>query len=207
MAHSIAAECVVGIYQGSAEMGPRALGNRSIIANPRYARTRAVINERVKFREKIRPLAPMMTLEAARRYYVLPEGVSDADYNGLSWMTVTVRAKPQAFNDIPAVIHHDGTSRVQIVRASENPLVHRFLKLLGASIGVEVAVNTSLNVGSPIVQTPAQAVDALRKSKALDGLFMLSAEGNAYVVWDLATTNLKDGGQRMQKVLREFASV
>src|SRR5581483_2927343 len=116
MAFMVAQGGVIAIYQGAAETGPRALGHRSILANPCDAGVRELLNARVKYREAIRPLAPMATLEAAREYFDLLEGASDGGYNAYNYMVLTARSKPHAIDRIPAVIHADGTGRIQIVR-------------------------------------------------------------------------------------------
>jgi carbamoyltransferase len=136
MASIVALNGVIAIYQGAAETGPRALGHRSILANPCDIRARENLNERVKYREAIRPLAPMATLEAAREYFELLEGASDGDYNAYNYMVLTARSKPHAKEKIPAVIHADGTGRIQIVRADDDPLTYAYLKALGRRIGV-----------------------------------------------------------------------
>ena len=106
------------------------------------------LNELVKFREIIRPLAPMATLEAAQKWFELARGASDDNYNAYNYMVLTAPARPGAYRAIPAVIHHDGTSRVQIVREQIDPLTHAYLRAMGRYIGAEVSVNTSLNVGA-----------------------------------------------------------
>ena len=169
--------------QGPAETGPRALGHRSILANACNPMTRELINERVKHREAIRPLAPMATLKAARDLFWLSEGASDANYNAYNYMVITVRAKPHAWRQVPAVIHVDGTARLQIVREETDPIVHAYLQALGRRTGVEVAVNTSLNVGAPIAQTPAHALTALRRANGMDGVFLFSDEGPVLLAW------------------------
>src|SRR6202043_181073 len=103
MAFMVAQNGVIALYQGAAETGPRALGHRSILANPCDARARERLNQRVKYREAIRPLAPMATLEAARDYFELLEGASDADYNAYHYMVLTARAKPHAREKIPEI--------------------------------------------------------------------------------------------------------
>src|SRR3954462_8077952 len=128
MAFIVAQNGVVALYQGAAETGPRALGHRSILANPCDPKARELLNERVKYREAIRPLAPMATLEAAKQYFELLEGASDADYNAYNYMVLTAQSKPHARERIPAVIHADGTGRVQIVRAQDDPLTYAYLK-------------------------------------------------------------------------------
>ena len=165
MAFMVARNGIIALYQGAAETGPRALGHRSIFANPCDAGARERLNERVKYREAIRPLAPMATLQAAQEYFELHEGASDADYNAYNYMVLTAPSKPHARARIPAVIHADGTGRIQIVRADDDPLTYAYLKALGRRIGVEMSVNTSFNVAGPIAQTPQQAIDTLRRSR------------------------------------------
>ena len=139
MAFMVAQGGVIALYQGAAETGPRALGHRSILANPCDANVRERLNERVKYREAIRPLAPMATLEAAQEYFELLPGASDADYNAYNYMVLTAQSKPHARDKIPAVIHADGTGRIQIVRAEDDPLTYAYLKALGRHIGVEIS--------------------------------------------------------------------
>lgn len=183
MAFMVAQNAVIALYQGPAETGPRALGHRSIFANPCDPETRERLNERVKFREAIRPLAPMATLEAAHEYFELHPGASDADYNAYNYMVFTAHAKPGAHDKIPAVIHADGTGRIQIVRHEDDPLTYAYLKALGRRIGVEMSVNTSFNVAGPIAQTPAQAIDTLRRSKGLDVVLLVANDGVVHAAW------------------------
>jgi len=183
MAFMVARGGVIALDQGAAETGPRALGHRSILANPCDAGVRDALNARVKYREAIRPLAPMATLEAAGLYFDLLEGASDADYNAYNYMVLTARSKLIAPDKIPAVIHADGTGRLQIVRAEDDPLTYAYLKALGRHIGVEISVNTSFNVAGPIAQTPQQAIDTLRRSKGLDVVLLISSDGTAYAAW------------------------
>ena len=183
IAFIIAQSGIVALYQGAAETGPRALGHRSILANPCDPATRERLNARVKFREAIRPLAPMATLEAAQQYFELLEGAADADYNAYNYMVLTAQSKPQAREKIPAVIHADGTGRIQIVRSEDDPLTYAILRALGRRIGVEVSVNTSFNVAGPIAQTPQQAVDTLRRSAGLDVVMMVASDGAVTAAW------------------------
>jgi carbamoyltransferase len=183
MAFIVAQDGVIALYQGAAETGPRALGHRSILANPCNADARERLNERVKYREAIRPLAPMATLEAAQEYFDLLPGASDADYNAYNYMVLTAQSKQHARAKIPAVIHADGTGRIQIVRAEDDPLTHAYLKALGRRIGVEMSVNTSFNVAGPIAQTPSQAIDTLRRSKGLDVVLLVANDGAVYAAW------------------------
>jgi carbamoyltransferase len=192
MAFMVAQNGVIALYQGAAETGPRALGHRSILANPCDPQTRERLNERVKYREAIRPLAPMATLEAAQEYFELLEGASDAGYNAYNYMVLTAQSKPQARAKIPAVIHADGTGRIQIVRAQDDPLTYAYLKALGRRIGVEISVNTSFNVAGPIAQTPGQAIDTLRRSRGLDVVLLVANDGTVYAAWHGGT---RDSGR------------
>lgn len=183
MAFMVAQNAVIALYQGPAETGPRALGHRSIFANPCDPEARERLNERVKYREAIRPLAPMATLEAAHEYFELHPGASDADYSAYNYMVFTAHAKPHARDKIPAVIHADGTGRIQIVRHDDDPLTYAYLKALGRRIDVEMSVNTSFNIAGPIAQTPAQAIDTLRRSKGLDAVLLVANDGVVHAAW------------------------
>jgi len=98
-------------------------------------------------------------------------------------MVLTAQSKPGAREKIPAVIHADGTGRIQIVRSEDDPLTYAYLKALGRRIGVEMSVNTSFNVAGPIAQTPQQAVDTLRRSKGLDVVLMVADDGSVQAAW------------------------
>lgn len=204
VAYVISQDGVLGIFQGPAETGPRALGHRSILANPCNPKSLENINAKVKFREKLRPLAPMATLSAALEFFDLLPGASADNYNAYNYMVLTANAKPKAYEFIPAVVHFDGTSRVQIVREEVDPFCHAILKAMGARLGVEVAVNTSLNVGSPIVQTPEQALVTLRRSKAMNGIVMIGDNGDAFLVWHNIEDELKDAGRVLMSWLKEW---
>ncbi len=199
MAYIMSENGVLGLFQGAAEIGPRALGHRSILANPCNPLSLQIINERVKFREKVRPLAPMVTREAAEKYWELSPGAAANDYSAYNYMVLTVPAKPLGYLEVPAVIHFDGTSRIQIVRPECDPLTHAYLKAMGRRVGAEVSVNTSLNVGSPIAQTASQALDAMKKAKSLSGLIMVGEDGAARLVWHAVEVSPKDGGRQLQQ--------
>jgi carbamoyltransferase len=203
LAFLVSRDAVVGLYQGAAETGPRALGHRSILANPTNPETRTNLNSLVKFRELIRPLAPMATLEAALEYFELSPGASDADYNAYNYMILTAPAREGARDAIPAVIHHDGTGRVQIVRKEVDPFCYAYLKAMGRRVGVEVSVNTSLNVGTPIVQAPEQALEAIRRSSGMHGLVMIAGDGAAWLAWHNVRTDYKDEGETVRTWLAE----
>jgi carbamoyltransferase len=204
MAYIVSCDGIIGIYQGPAETGPRALGHRSILANPTNPRTRETLNRLVKFRELIRPLAPMATREAAEQWFHLADGAADGNYNAYNYMILTARVKDEGYERIPAVIHKDGTCRIQIVRENTDPLIHAYLKAMGRRVGVEVSVNTSLNVGAPIAQTPRQAIETLQRSKGMHGLFLIGAEGEAILVWHHIESPPKDGGRTLNRWVLEW---
>ncbi len=195
MAYVTSQDGIIALFQGAAETGPRALGHRSILANPRNPETRGHLNAKVKYREGVRPLAPMMTREAALRWFELSDGAADDDYNAYNYMVLTAKAKPGAREQIPAVIHADGSGRLQIVREATDPLTYAYLKALGRRNGEEVAVNTSFNVGGPIAQTPVQAVETLRRAKGMDAVILVAEEGTAYAMWRPGQQTA-DGGDR-----------
>ena len=107
------------------------------------------------------------------------------------------------YKRIPAVIHKDGTSRIQICRKETDPLSYSILKAMGRYTGVEAAVNTSLNVGTPIVHSPEQAIEALRKSKGLTGLVLVEENGDTYICWHTIKVGIKDGGLQLNSWMRE----
>jgi carbamoyltransferase len=204
VAYIISRDGVLGLFQGPSETGPRALGHRSILANPCNPDTLKILNTHVKYRESFRPLAPMVTLEEAKRLYDLSEGASDDNYNAYNYMVLTVKARPRSFSLVPAVIHKDGTSRIQIVRQETDLLSYAILKAFGRRSGVEVVVNTSLNVGTPIVQTPAQAIQALHRSRGMTGLLMVENDGKAYLAWHTIDKAPKDAGRKLLQWIQEW---
>ncbi|KAK6987668.1 Carbamoyltransferase-domain-containing protein [Favolaschia claudopus] len=206
MAFIVSQNGVLGLFQGSAETGPRALGQRSILANPCNPETRSILNERVKFREAIRPLAPMVSQGEASRFFKLAEGAAADDYNAYRYMVLTTRARPEAYEKIPAVVHKDGTCRIQMVMPDIHPLVHDYLKAMGRRVGAEVSVNTSLNIGGPICQTPAQALATMKRAKALTGLVMVGDEGNVFLVWHAVDAPPKDKGARLLQWVSQHSS-
>jgi carbamoyltransferase len=143
---------VFGWFQGRSEFGPRALGNRSIIADPRAAEMKDKLNRRVKHRQAFRPFAPVVLAERAAEIF---EGDEESPF-----MLVAKTVRPAWRDRIPAIVHVDGTARVQTVRERQNPRLYRLLKEFEALTGVPVLVNTSFNVkGEPIVETPQDALD------------------------------------------------
>ena len=204
VAYIVSQDGILGLFQGVSETGPRALGHRTILANPCNPETLKILNSQVKFRENFRPLAPMLTLEEAISLFDLSDGASDANYNAYNYMVLTVKAKPEAYHSVPAVIHKDGTSRIQIVREETDPFSFAILKAMGRILGAEVAVNTSLNVGTPIVQTPEQAINALHRSKGMTGLLLVGSNGKVHLVWHDVLKPPKDSGYQLKKWIREW---
>jgi carbamoyltransferase len=119
-------------------------------------------------------------------------------------MVLTVPVHRDAYDLIPAVVHRDGTARLQIVREDVDRLTHAYLRAMGRRVGVEVSVNTSLNVGSPIVQSPQQALGALRKSHGLHGLFMVADNGTCIVAWHNVETRSKDSGRQLLSWIKDW---
>jgi carbamoyltransferase len=151
-ARLLARGLVVGWAQGRLEFGPRALGNRSILADPRTRGMRDRVNAAVKFREDFRPLAPAVKAESSRRYFEIPGGAN------MRHMTVVVRVRPERAEDIAAVVHDDGTARVQEVHRAEHPRFWRVLDEFERLTGVGVLMNTSLNVkGQPTARSASEA--------------------------------------------------
>lgn len=156
IAEAVAAELeqgrVVGWLQGRMEAGPRALGQRSILANPTQEVFRDRVNAIVKFREEWRPFCPSMLEEYADKYF--------DRHTYAPFMIMAFRANDALRRDAPAIVHVDGTARVQLVNRETTPLYHRMIDAFRRRTGVPVVLNTSFNVkGEPIVCT---ALDALR---------------------------------------------
>jgi carbamoyltransferase len=150
VATELAAGRLVFWFQGRMEWGPRALGNRSLLADPRREDMRAIINTKVKLREPFRPFAPSVIEEQARDYFDVT-----AESPFMLW---TVSVLPSAKGLLPAVTHVDGTARVQTVARTDNPKFHQLLRAFGRKTGLPVLLNTSFNVQEPIVCSPEDAV-------------------------------------------------
>ena len=157
---------VVGWVQGRFEWGPRALGHRSILADPRRPEMKEVVNRKIKFREAFRPFAPSVLAEAGARYFELPKAAQPP----ARFMLVVPPVRSERRGEIPAVTHVDGTGRLQLVEASVNPLYAALIERFGQATGTPVVLNTSFNLkGEPIVNTPAEAYATFQRS-GLDAL-------------------------------------
>ena len=148
---------IVGWFQGRMEWGARALGNRSILADPRRSDMREIINTKIKFREKFRPFAPSIAEEALDDYFL--GAVPDP------FMIQVYPVRPEKRSIIPAVTHVDGSGRLQTVSRRSNPLYWKLLKSFEALTGVPVLLNTSFNENEPIVHTPAEALDCFLRTR------------------------------------------
>ncbi len=156
-AKEIADGKIVGWFQGRMEWGPRALGNRSIVVDPRRPEMKDVLNARIKRREPFRPFAPSILLEKTGEYF-------EEDYPD-PFMIKVYPIRPEKRSVIPAVTHVDGTGRLQTVRKEDNPLYWQLIKEFENLTGVPVVLNTSFNENEPIVCTPEDALDCFLRTK------------------------------------------
>ncbi|HEY5414456.1 MAG TPA: carbamoyltransferase C-terminal domain-containing protein [Gemmatimonadaceae bacterium] len=162
----VASGHVVGWYQGRMEWGARALGNRSILADPRRSDVRELINTKIKFRERFRPFAPSIAEEALHDYF--EDGAPDP----FMQQVYPVRADKRSV--IPAVTHVDGSGRLQTVSARTNPTYYTLIKEFERITGVPVVLNTSFNENEPIVDTPEQALDCFMRTR-MDAIVLHNA--------------------------------
>lgn len=157
---------VIGWYRGRMEFGPRALGNRSILADPSRPGMRDRINAMIKMREAFRPFAPAVSIEEAHLWFDVEP------MSSFPFMIVTVDVRPAHRDALPAITHVDGSARLQTVARDTNPAFHALLQAVGRETGKELVLNTSFNVkGQPIVNTPQEAIDTFLAT-GLDALFI-----------------------------------
>ncbi len=155
---------IVGWFQGRLEFGPRALGNRSILANPCMPDMKERINACIKFREDFRPFAPSLPEEKTAEFFEKP--------HTSPYMTMTLSVRPEKRSEIPSVTHFDGTARLQTVSKDSNTLYHDLISRVGRATGTPVVLNTSFNVkGQPMVNSPKQAISTFY-STGIDVLFL-----------------------------------
>lgn len=171
VADLIAGGRVVGWFQGRSEWGPRALGHRSILANPTDAGMRRLVNEKIKFREPFRPFAPAVVAERAAEFFEMPGQATPGRPE--DYMLAVHRVRPEWRARLAAIVHVDDTARVQTVHAGTEPVFHRLLLAMAARTGLPVVLNTSFNLnGEPIVDTPEDAI----RTFTLSGLDYLCIE-------------------------------
>lgn len=175
-AELLASGKIIGYFQGGSELGPRALGHRSILADPRRPEVRDFINASIKLREDFRPFAPSVPLEDAPTWF-------DCAYASPT-MTLVAPIRPAFRDAAPSVVHRDGSCRLQTVTASSDPRFHALHKEFARRSGIPILLNTSLNRrGMPIVETPEQALD-----------FFLSSPLDALVIGDFVVRRKEKPG-------------
>ena len=162
-ARDISDGLVVGWFQGRMEFGPRALGNRSIVVDPRRADMKEILNDRIKKREPFRPFAPSILEERVADYF--------EQMHPAPTMLMVYQIKEERWNEIPAVTHVDGSGRLQTVSREVNERYYQLISDFAALTGVPVILNTSFNDNEPIVCTPQEAIDCFRKTK-MDVLYL-----------------------------------
>jgi carbamoyltransferase len=162
VADQLSAGKVVGWYQGRFEWGPRALGNRSILADPRRTDMKDIVNTKIKFREPFRPFAPSVLVEETGNYFSLPEA---SNHYPARFMLYVVDVNEDKHDVVPAITHVDGTGRLQTVQEEINPRYYKLIETFGQATGVSVVLNTSFNLkGEPIVNTPQEAFSSFQRS-------------------------------------------
>ncbi len=148
---------VIGWFQGRMEWGPRALGNRSILGDPRRADMKDILNLKIKRRESFRPFAPSILREAVKDWFETDDDVP--------FMMQVFRIRPDQRPKIPAVTHVDGSGRLQTVDAHTNPRYHRLISTVRDQTGVPIVLNTSFNENEPVVCRPEEAIDCFLRTK------------------------------------------
>ncbi|HEY6138906.1 MAG TPA: carbamoyltransferase C-terminal domain-containing protein [Thermoanaerobaculia bacterium] len=156
-AAQIAAGDVVGWFQGRMEWGPRALGNRSIVCDPRRADMKQILNQKIKRRESFRPFAPSVLRETVGEWF-------ETDYD-VPFMLQVYQIREEKRPQIPAVTHVNGSGRLQSVTESQNPRYYHLIEAFRDATGVPIVLNTSFNENEPVVNTPAQALDCFLRTK------------------------------------------
>ena len=169
-------EQIVAIFQNESEWGPRALGNRSIMFDPRHPNAKNIVNT-VKKREAYRPFACTVMLEHAEEYFdmlQLPES---------PWMSFAIQCKPKALKDIPTLVHADNTCRIQTVTEEQNPNYYNLIKGFYERTGVPIIFNTSFNLGGEsIVETVYDAIDTCNRSM-INHLY-IPEDQDVYIPWE-----------------------
>jgi carbamoyltransferase len=185
IADDLAAGRIVGWMQGAAELGPRALGHRSLLAAPHSAAMRDRLNRDIKYREEFRPFAPVVTAEAADRYFDLPPGGARL----ARFMSGVFPVRPQWRKDLAAVTHVDGTARVQVLDQAMDPIIHALLEAYGRRTGMPVLLNTSFNLaGEPIVTKAIEGYTTFRRS----GVDVLAVGGSRMTKREKTPAALKE---------------
>jgi carbamoyltransferase len=161
---------IVGWFQGRLEFGPRALGNRSLLADPRSTCVRDELNHRIKHREPFRPFGASILAEEAEEWLSLPSDREGA-HSCRHFMVLAYVVRPERRGVIPAVLHRDGTCRAQLVDAGQNPLFHALISRFRERTGFPLLLNTSFNDQEPLVATPEDALKTFERTR-IDALFL-----------------------------------
>jgi carbamoyltransferase len=161
-AKHLAEGAIIGWFQGRCEWGPRALGNRSLLADPRKIKMKEILNERIKKRELFRPFAPSVLAEDVEEWFATPQNCTSLS---TEFMEINFEARETKRNLIPAVVHVDGTSRAQVVSKKTNQKYHKLITEFKKITGVPLLLNTSFNDNEPIVCTPQDAVNTFLRTK------------------------------------------
>ena len=155
-AREIAGGKVLGWYQGRMEFGPRALGNRSILADPRRSDMKDILNSRIKHREHFRPFCPSIRADRTGDFFAI-------SYPS-PFMVQAYPIRPERQAEVPAITHADGTGRLQTVEEDQNPLYWKLLTRFEELTGIPILLNTSFNENEPVVNTPAEALDCFLRT-------------------------------------------
>jgi carbamoyltransferase len=155
-AKEIASGKVLGWFEGRMEFGPRALGNRSILADPRRTDMKDILNSRIKHREHFRPFCPSIRAERTGDFF-------ETSYPA-PFMVSAYKIRPERQSEVPAITHNDGTGRLQTVDKDQNPLYWKLLSRFEALTGIPILLNTSFNENEPVVNKPAEAIDCFLRT-------------------------------------------
>jgi len=156
-AEQVAEGKVIGWFQGRMEWGPRALGNRSIVCDPRRVDMKDILNLKIKRRESFRPFAPSIIRESVGKWF-------ETDYD-VPFMLQVYQIREEKQREIPAVTHINGSGRLQTVSEYQNPLYYQLIKAFEKISGVPIVLNTSFNENEPVVCTPHEALDCFLRTK------------------------------------------
>jgi carbamoyltransferase len=157
VAKNLSENLVVGWFSGRSEWGPRALGNRSILYNPGNKDAKELLNNKIKLREKFRPFAPSILEEKADSWFAVDQS--------LPFMSMVVDADKKKMHKIPAVVHVDGSSRLQTVNYEQNPKYYLLIKEFYGITKIPMLLNTSFNENEPIVNTPDEAIKCFLRTQ------------------------------------------
>ena len=166
LVHDVAARIaegkIVGWFQGRNEWGPRALGNRSLLADPRSPKMKSILNKRIKKRESFRPFAPSVLSEQVHNWFDISP---DCKSISTEFMEINFDVKKDKRKKIPAITHKDSTSRIQSVNKNTNPLYHKLISSFYKQTGVPLILNTSFNDNEPIVCSPEDAIKTFMRTQ------------------------------------------